>query len=83
MFGILAVTWKFSAGRETWAHKPEPWETHPSRLYVCILCETIPVDDPRCLTLTVNDVTRWARQLIDWDKEDRLKAENETKGSSS
>lgn len=29
--GIVAVTWKFSAERETWARKPEPWEWHPSR----------------------------------------------------
>lgn len=31
MFGIVAITWKFSADRERWAHKPEPWEWHPSR----------------------------------------------------
>ncbi|PNY24012.1 Uncharacterized protein TCAP_06060, partial [Tolypocladium capitatum] len=49
MFGIVAVTWKFSAERETWARKPESWEWHPSRY--------------------------WSKQLIQWDKEDRLKAE--------
>ncbi|EGR48018.1 uncharacterized protein TRIREDRAFT_62912, partial [Trichoderma reesei QM6a] len=31
MFGVVAITWKFSADRERWAHKPEPWEWHPSR----------------------------------------------------
>ncbi|PON25570.1 hypothetical protein TGAM01_v205455 [Trichoderma gamsii] len=31
MFGIVAIVWKFSADRERWAHKPEPWEWHPSR----------------------------------------------------
>ncbi|KAG5931533.1 hypothetical protein E4U53_001715 [Claviceps sorghi] len=29
--GMVAVTWKFSAERETWARKPEPGEWHPSR----------------------------------------------------
>ncbi|KAH8172706.1 hypothetical protein LIA77_06961 [Sarocladium implicatum] len=31
--GLVAATWKFSANRETWARKPEPWEWHPSRLW--------------------------------------------------
>jgi hypothetical protein len=31
MVGIVAITWKFSAERETWARKPEPGEWHPSR----------------------------------------------------
>ncbi|KAF4513024.1 hypothetical protein G6O67_000348 [Ophiocordyceps sinensis] len=48
--GALAVTWKFSAERETWTRKPEPGEWFPSR--------------------------HWSRQLVDWDKEDRLKAES-------
>ncbi|KAI5466597.1 hypothetical protein BGZ63DRAFT_369021 [Mariannaea sp. PMI_226] len=51
MLGVVAVTWNFSAKRETWAHKPEPWEWHPSRY--------------------------WSKQLIEWDKEDRLKAEQD------
>ncbi|KJZ78078.1 hypothetical protein HIM_02715 [Hirsutella minnesotensis 3608] len=46
---IGALTWKFSAERERWAHKPEPSGWYPSRY--------------------------WSRQLIEWDKEDRLKAE--------
>ncbi|EQK98303.1 hypothetical protein OCS_05982 [Ophiocordyceps sinensis CO18] len=32
--GALAVTWKFSAERETWTRKPEPGEWFPSRQYV-------------------------------------------------
>ncbi|KAG5917318.1 hypothetical protein E4U42_007298 [Claviceps africana] len=47
--GMVAVTWKFSAERETWARKPEPGEWHPSRY--------------------------WSKQLVQWDKEDRQKAE--------
>ncbi|KAF4974371.1 hypothetical protein FZEAL_8703 [Fusarium zealandicum] len=31
LMGTVAVVWKFSADRETWAHKPESWEWHPSR----------------------------------------------------
>lgn len=31
LVGMVAVTWKFSAERETWARKPEPGEWHPSR----------------------------------------------------
>ncbi|KAM4064705.1 hypothetical protein HRG_004934 [Hirsutella rhossiliensis] len=54
MAGVLAVTWKFSAERETWSRKPEPGDWFPSR--------------------------NWSRQLIEWDKEDRLKAES-TKGA--
>ncbi|KND90468.1 hypothetical protein TOPH_05007 [Tolypocladium ophioglossoides CBS 100239] len=54
MFGIVAVTWKFSAERETWARKPESWEWHPSRY--------------------------WSKQLMQWDKEDQLKAE-QSKGA--
>ncbi|KAG6038743.1 hypothetical protein E4U41_003770 [Claviceps citrina] len=49
LVGMVAVTWKFSAERETWARKPEPGEWHPSRY--------------------------WSKQLIQWDKEDRLKEE--------
>ncbi|KAF3072633.1 hypothetical protein V8C43DRAFT_264538 [Trichoderma afarasin] len=53
MFGVIAITWKFSADRERWAHKPEPWEWHPSRY--------------------------WSKQLIEWDKEDKLKAAGSSK----
>ncbi|KAJ4156884.1 hypothetical protein NW754_008521 [Fusarium falciforme] len=31
MAGIVAVTWKFSAERETWAHRPEPGQWYASR----------------------------------------------------
>ncbi|KAJ4165320.1 hypothetical protein LMH87_006956 [Akanthomyces muscarius] len=31
IFGIVAVTWKFGADREKWAHKPQPGEWYPSR----------------------------------------------------
>jgi hypothetical protein len=34
MLGIAAVTWKFSAERETFARKPEPGAWYPSRKYV-------------------------------------------------
>lgn len=34
IFGIVAVTWKFGAERENWAHKPQPGEWYPSRKYV-------------------------------------------------
>lgn len=34
IFGIVAVTWKFGADREKWAHKPQPGEWYPSRKYV-------------------------------------------------
>ncbi|TQV96608.1 hypothetical protein IF1G_05191 [Cordyceps javanica] len=34
IFGIVAVTWKFGADRENWAHKPQPGEWYPSRRYV-------------------------------------------------
>lgn len=31
MAAIVAVTWKFSAERETWARRPEPEGWYPSR----------------------------------------------------
>ncbi|RBQ68072.1 hypothetical protein FVER14953_21076 [Fusarium verticillioides] len=31
MAGIVAVTWKFSAGREQWAHRPEQGQWYASR----------------------------------------------------
>ncbi|KAJ3486858.1 hypothetical protein NLG97_g6536 [Lecanicillium saksenae] len=31
IFGIVAVTWKFGADRENWAHKPQSGEWYPSR----------------------------------------------------
>ncbi|KAH8719007.1 hypothetical protein HC256_003629 [Beauveria bassiana] len=31
IFGIVAVTWKFGADREQWAHRPQPGEWYPSR----------------------------------------------------
>lgn len=31
LVGIVAVTWKFSAERETWSRKPLPGEWYPSR----------------------------------------------------
>lgn len=34
MAGIVAVTWKFSAGREQWAHRPEQGQWYASRQYV-------------------------------------------------
>ncbi|KAF4466179.1 hypothetical protein FALBO_6960 [Fusarium albosuccineum] len=33
MASIVAVTWKFSAERETWAHKPSPTDFQPSRYW--------------------------------------------------
>ncbi|KAM0438832.1 hypothetical protein ACHAPT_001593 [Fusarium lateritium] len=57
MAGIVAVTWKFSAERETWAHRPEPGQWYASR---------------RDADETGNS---WSKQLIQWDKEDREKAE--------
>ncbi|KAF5595647.1 hypothetical protein FPCIR_4317 [Fusarium pseudocircinatum] len=33
MAGIVAVTWKFSAGREQWAHRPEQGQWYASRQY--------------------------------------------------
>ena len=34
MAAIVAVTWNFSAERETWARRPEPGGWYPSRKYV-------------------------------------------------
>ena len=34
MFGNVAITWKFSAERETWARRAEPTGWYPSRKYV-------------------------------------------------
>lgn len=34
MAGIVAVTWKFSAEREQWAHRPEQGQWYASRQYV-------------------------------------------------
>ncbi|KAM3428764.1 hypothetical protein NHJ13734_008459 [Beauveria thailandica] len=36
IFGIVAVTWKFGADREQWAHKPRSGEWYPSRRYVAM-----------------------------------------------
>ncbi|KZZ91164.1 hypothetical protein AAL_06905 [Moelleriella libera RCEF 2490] len=47
--GVVAVTWKFSAERESWARKPESGDWHPSR--------------------------HWSKQLVQWDEEDKVKAQ--------
>ncbi|KAI9167223.1 RING finger protein [Paramyrothecium foliicola] len=47
IFGIAAVTWKFSAERETFARKPEPGGWYPSRKYVHLFFLFFVAETPR------------------------------------
>lgn len=78
MAGVVAAVWSFSAKRETWARKPEAWEWHPSRLCVPVL-STHSHHYPRAGMVmlqgrlaNVYGGDRWSKQLIEFDKEDRL-----------
>ncbi|CAI4215681.1 unnamed protein product [Parascedosporium putredinis] len=75
VFGITCVIWKISAEKEQFAHRPEPERFYPSRGFVFPEISTLLFVTWK---LMVRETDSWNRQLINWQKEDKLKAEQKS-----